>query len=106
MTGFTLGLNSKGKKEYTFVFSQVYVGEGNGNPLHDSCLENSMDGGAWWATVHGVAKSWTRLFTSLSLSHVWKTKKIHKVRMFPSGRWERTGKVGGGGEVGPGLVLL
>ena len=42
-------------------------GEGNGNPLQYSCLENPMDGGAWWATVHGVAKSWTRLsdFTSL-----------------------------------------
>ena len=36
-------------------------GEGNGNPLQYYCLENSMDGGAWWATVHGVAKSWTRL---------------------------------------------
>ena len=35
--------------------------EGNGNPLQYSCLENPMDGGAWWATVHGVAKSWTRL---------------------------------------------
>ena len=34
-------------------------GEGNGNPLQYSCLENPMDGGAWWATVHGVAKSWT-----------------------------------------------
>ena len=42
-------------------------GEGNGNPLQYSCLENSMDGGALWATVHGVAKSRTRLieFTSL-----------------------------------------
>ena len=36
-------------------------GEGNGNPLQYSCLENSTDGGAWWATVHGVAKSWTQL---------------------------------------------
>ena len=34
-------------------------GEGNGNPLQYSCLENSMDGGAWWATVHGVTKSRT-----------------------------------------------
>ena len=34
------------------------TGEGNGNPLQDSCLENSMDRGAWWAIVHGVAKSW------------------------------------------------
>ena len=36
-------------------------GERNGNPLQYSCLENPMDGGAWWATVHGVAKSRTRL---------------------------------------------
>ena len=37
------------------------VGEGNGTPLQYSCLENPMDGGAWWAAVHGVAKSQTRL---------------------------------------------
>ena len=37
------------------------LGEGNGNPLQYSCLENPMDGGAWWATVHAVAKSQTRL---------------------------------------------
>ena len=36
-------------------------GEGNGTPLQYSCLENPMDRGAWWAAVHGVAKSWTRL---------------------------------------------
>ena len=36
-------------------------GEGNGNPLQYSCLENPMDRGAWWATAHGVARSWTRL---------------------------------------------
>ena len=36
-------------------------GEGNGNPLQYSCLENPMEGGAWWATIHGVAKSRTRL---------------------------------------------
>ena len=37
------------------------VGEGNGTPLQYSCLENPMDGGAWWAAVHGVAKSQTQL---------------------------------------------
>ena len=37
------------------------VGEGNGTPLQYFCLKNPMDGGAWWATVHGVAKSQTRL---------------------------------------------
>ena len=36
------------------------LGEGNGNPVQYSCLENPMDRGAWQATVHGVAKSWTR----------------------------------------------
>ena len=45
-------------------------GEGNGNPLQYSCLENPRDGGAWWAAVHGVAKSRTRLsnFTSFFFS--------------------------------------
>ena len=40
---------------------QHKIGEGNGTPLQYSCLENPMDGGAWWAAVHGVAKSRTRL---------------------------------------------
>ena len=40
---------------------QLYIGEGNGNPLQHSCLENSMDRGDWWATVHLVAKSQTQL---------------------------------------------
>ena len=34
------------------------IGEGNGKPLQHSCLENSMDSGAWWAIVHAVTKSW------------------------------------------------
>ena len=38
-----------------------YPGGGHGNPLQYSCLENLIDRGAWWATVHGVAKSWTQL---------------------------------------------
>ena len=41
--------------------TQVHYGEGNGTPLQYSCLENPMDGGAWWAAVHGVAEGWTRL---------------------------------------------
>ena len=41
--------------------SESSPGEGNGNPLQYSCLENSMDRGTWWATVRGVAKSRTRL---------------------------------------------
>ena len=38
-----------------------FPGEGNGNPLQYFCLENTMDKGAWWATVQGVTKSWTQL---------------------------------------------
>ena len=41
--------------------SNPWIGEGNGTPLQYSCLENPVDGGAWWAAVHGVAKSHTRL---------------------------------------------
>ena len=44
-----------------FHFSVSCTGEGNGNPLQCSCLENPRDRGAWWATVYGVAQSWTRL---------------------------------------------
>ena len=48
----------------TYLFNFSCAGssrEGNGTPLQYSCLENPMNGGAWWAAVHGVAKSWTRL---------------------------------------------
>ena len=44
-----------------FDFSLLCIGEGNGNPLQCSCLENPRDGGAWWAAVYGVAQSRTRL---------------------------------------------
>ena len=44
-----------------FHFSLPCIGEGNGNPLQCSCLENPRDGGAWWAAVYGVAQSRTRL---------------------------------------------
>ena len=49
-----------------------FSGEGNGNPLQYSCLENPMDGGAWWATVHGVAKSQTPL-SDFTFTHNAKT---------------------------------
>ena len=44
-----------------FTKPNTLQGEGNGNPLQYCCPENPMDGGAWWAAVHGVAKSQTRL---------------------------------------------
>ena len=75
-------------------------GEGNGNPLQYSCLENPVDGGAWWATVHEVTKSWKGLsdFTLLlgrkvmtNLDSIFKTRditlpaKVHLVKamVFP-----------------------
>ena len=44
-----------------FHFSLSWIGEGNGNPLQCSCLENPRDRGAWWVAVYGVAQSWTWL---------------------------------------------
>ena len=51
-------------------------GEGNGNPLQYSCLENPMDGGAWWATVHRVAKSRTRLSDFTFTFHTYITESL------------------------------
>ena len=52
---------SKTTERLHFHFSHSCIGEGNGNPLQCSCLENPRDGGAWWAAVYGVSQSWTRL---------------------------------------------
>ena len=54
---------------YIQHYFNVYFGEGNGIPLQYSCLENPMDGGAWQAAVHGVAKSRTRLSNFLFTFH-------------------------------------
>ena len=48
-------------EQLDFHFSLSCIGEGNGNPLQGSCLENPRDGGAWWAAVHWVTQSRTRL---------------------------------------------
>ena len=56
---------------FHFHFSLSCIGEGNGNPLQCSCLENPRDGGAWWAAVYGVAQSRTRhLAAAASSFHV------------------------------------
>ena len=47
-------------------------GGGHGTPLQYSCLENPMDKGAWWAAVHGVAESWTRLSDLTGMNTYWK----------------------------------
>ena len=53
-----------------FHFSLSWIGEGNGNPVQCSCLENPRDRGAWWAAVYGVTQSWTRL-KRLSSSNIF-----------------------------------
>ena len=56
-----------------FHFSLSCIGEGNGNPLQCSCLENPRDDGAWWVAVYGFAQSWTRLkrlSSSNSILHI------------------------------------
>ena len=53
-------LKTRNPKSYYYSISNE-IGEGNGTPLQSSCLENPMGGGAWYAAIHGVAKSWTRL---------------------------------------------
>ena len=56
-----LFFNIKPTLEYILINHDLFIvfGEGTGTPLQYSCLENPMDGGAWWAAVHGVAKSRT-----------------------------------------------
>ena len=62
-----------------FPFSLSGIGEGSGNPLQRSCLENPRDGGAWWAAVYGVAQSRTRLkrlsSSSNSNTYTWNQEK-------------------------------
>ena len=58
-----------------FHFSLSCIGEGNGNPLQCSCLENPRDGGAWWAAVYGVAQSRTRLKQLSSSSSIQRNRQ-------------------------------
>ena len=72
-------LESDTTKRLHFHFSLSCIGEGNGNPLQCSCLKNPRDGGAWWASVYGVAQSRTqlkRLSSSSSIRLYIKTLSI------------------------------
>ena len=68
-----VGCSPRGRKESDtteqlhFHFSLSCIGEGNGNPLQCSCLENPRDGGAWWAAIYGVAQSDTTEATQQQL---------------------------------------
>ena len=63
-----------------FHFSLSCIGEGNGNPLQCSCLENPRDGGAWWAAVYGVTESRTRLKRLSSSSSMYLIFQISPIR--------------------------
>ena len=58
-----------------YIYLYILPGEGDGFPLQYSCLENLMDGGAWWAAVHGVEKSWTGLSDFTFTFHFHALKK-------------------------------
>ena len=73
-----------------FLFSLSCTGEGNGNPLQCSCLENPRDGEAWWAAVYGVAQSWTRLkrlsssSSSREYTDILKSILIYSIILIPT----------------------
>ena len=75
-------------EQVPFHFSLSCIGEGNGNPLQYSCLENPRDGGAWWAAVYGVAQSWTQLkrLSSSSSIHVERHRYITLIKITMSKR--------------------
>ena len=80
-------------QSYGYSSSHVWMcGEGNGNPFQYSCLENPMAGEAWWASVHGTAKSQTRLKQLSSRGcERWTVKKAERRRIdaFELGCWRR-----------------
>ena len=71
-------LESDTTERLHFHFSLSCIGEGNGNPLQCSCLENPKDRGAWWAAVYGVTQSRTRLKRLSSSSSICKIVKQHR----------------------------
>ena len=80
-----------------FHFSLSCIGEGNGNPLQCSCLENPRDWGAWWAAIYGVAHSQTRLkwLSSSSSSYsIINTVKISWIPCHMPNGWENEGPKG------------
>jgi len=66
-----------------FDFSLSCIGEGNGNPIPCSCLENPGDGRAWWAAVYGVAQSRTRLKRLSSSSSICLSNSFYRVLNAP-----------------------
>ena len=78
-------LESDTTERLHFHFSLSCIGEGNGNPLQCSCLENPREGGAWWAAVYGVAQSRTRLKRLSSSSSKYKSH-YHNIQRMQSAK--------------------
>ena len=99
-----VGCSPRGRKESDTTEQLHYKlkEEGNGTPLQYSCLENPMDGGAWWAAVHGVTKSQTRLsdFTFTFHFHALE-KEMATHSSVLAWRIPRTGEPGGLPSMGP-----
>ena len=89
-------LNQVGNRKSQWPNNHVHEGEGNGTPLQYSCLGNPMDGGAWWAAVHEVAKSQTRLndFTFTFHFHALEREMVTHSSVL-AWRIPGTGKLGG-----------
>ena len=98
---------SKPKQGALFPCFRVYrqYGEGNGTPLQYSCLGNPMDGGAWWAAVHGVAKSQTRLSDFTFTFHFHSVKEMATRSSVLAWRIPGTGEPGGLPSMGPHRVI-
>ena len=79
-----------------FHFSLLCIGEGNGNPLQCSCLENPRDRGAWWASVYGVAQSRTRLkwLSSSSMHRKRATLVAQRLKHLPGMQESRVRSLG------------
>ena len=95
------GLQSMGSPRvwYDWVTSLSRIGEGNGNPLQCSCLENPRDGGAWWAAVYGVTQSRTQLkrlsSSSLAVPCILLTNSVtqHVIAKDSGTQYQRRGRV-------------
>ena len=77
-----------------FIFSLSCIGEGNGNPLQCSCLENPRDRGAWWAAICGVTQSLTRLkrlSSSSILEKIFTHAQEIMSRCFIISKWQQVG---------------
>ena len=101
-----VGWSPRGREELDIIerlrfhFSLSRIGEGNGNLLQCSCLENPRDRGSWWAAVYGVAQGWTQLkelsSSSSKLDHkeVWALKKWSSNCCAGEDSWESLGQQG------------